>query len=50
MAAVKEMIRFGEVGYLVSMAEAVQYGCQKESIIAGSRLYLSRRVVRFVSA
>jgi hypothetical protein len=47
---VKVMILFLVDGCLVSMDEAAMDRHRKESIIAGSRLYLSRLVVRFVSA
>jgi hypothetical protein len=50
VVAVKEMIENRVLNCLVSMDEAGAPGHPKESIIAGSRLYLSRLVVRFVSS
>jgi len=50
VAAVKQVIQIQAVGCLVSVDEATVTARQKESIIAGSRLYLSRLVVRFVTA
>jgi hypothetical protein len=50
VAVVKEMIQNLAVDCLVSMDEAAGDVHPKESIIAGSLLYLSRLVVRFVSA
>jgi hypothetical protein len=50
VVAVKEMIGIRLLECLVSMDEAAVGDDRKESIIAGSRLYLARPVVRFVSA
>jgi hypothetical protein len=50
VAAVKPIIEIQVVDCLVSMDEATVTARQKESIIAGSRLYLFRLVVRFVTA